>query len=251
MAIFFFVVGLEIKRELVEGELRDPRTAALPADRGASAGCSCPPLIYVAINAGGDGAGGWGIPMATDIAMAIGVVSLLGSRGRAIAQALPARARDRRRHRRDPRDRGLLLRRDRSRRARGRGVPRRCSSALMRWAGVRFVAAYVLVGAGLWLALHDAGPPRHARRRDPRSHGAHPPPPSARADRRGCLARPLDRGDGERDRRRSLASRCRSSSGWSTCSTRGRASSSSRSSRSRMPASRSRPTRSRTRCTRG
>ena len=55
MAIFFFVVGLEIKRELVEGELRDPRTAALPAI-AAVGGMVVPALIYVAINAGGDGA---------------------------------------------------------------------------------------------------------------------------------------------------------------------------------------------------
>jgi NhaA family Na+:H+ antiporter len=79
MAIFFFVVGLEIKRELVEGELRDPRRAALPAI-AAVGGMVVPALIYTAVNAGGDGAGGWGIPMATDIAMAVGVLSLLGSR---------------------------------------------------------------------------------------------------------------------------------------------------------------------------
>ena len=79
MTIFFLVVGLEIKRELVEGELRDPRTAVLPAI-AAVGGMIVPALIYVAINVGGNGAGGWGIPMATDIAMAIGVVSLLGSR---------------------------------------------------------------------------------------------------------------------------------------------------------------------------
>ncbi len=79
MAIFFFVVGLEIKRELVEGELRDPRKASLPAI-AAVGGMLVPALIYVVINAGGDGIGGWGIPMATDIAMAIGVVSLLGAR---------------------------------------------------------------------------------------------------------------------------------------------------------------------------
>jgi Na+:H+ antiporter, NhaA family len=79
MAIFFFVVGLEIKRELVEGELRDPRKAALPAI-AALGGMVVPALVYVAFNAGGAGADGWGIPMATDIAMAIGVLSLLGSR---------------------------------------------------------------------------------------------------------------------------------------------------------------------------
>jgi NhaA family Na+:H+ antiporter len=79
MAVFFFVVGLEIKREVVEGELRDPRRAALPAI-AAVGGMLLPALIYLAINAGGDGAHGWGIPMATDIAMAVGILSLFGSR---------------------------------------------------------------------------------------------------------------------------------------------------------------------------
>ena len=79
MTIFFFVVGIEIKRELVVGELRDKRAAALPAV-AAIGGMVVPALIYVAFNAGGDGTDGWGIPMATDIAFALGVVSLLGSR---------------------------------------------------------------------------------------------------------------------------------------------------------------------------
>src|SRR5262245_66488140 len=79
MTIFFFVVGLEIKRELVEGELRDPRKAALPAI-SALGGMLVPALIYVAFNAGGAGSRGWGIPMATDIAITVGILSLLGSR---------------------------------------------------------------------------------------------------------------------------------------------------------------------------
>jgi NhaA family Na+:H+ antiporter len=79
MALFFFVVALEIKRELVRGELRDPRAAALPA-LAALGGMVVPALIYVAFNAGGPGADGWGIPMATDIAFAVGVVTLAGSR---------------------------------------------------------------------------------------------------------------------------------------------------------------------------
>ena len=79
MAIFFFVVGLEIKRELVEGELRDRRRAMLPVC-AALGGMLVPALIYAAFNAGGEGSDGWGIPMATDIAMAVGVLSLMGSR---------------------------------------------------------------------------------------------------------------------------------------------------------------------------
>ena len=79
MAIFFFVVGLEIKRELVTGQLRNARDAALPAV-AALGGMVVPALIYVAFNAGGEGSSGWGIPMATDIAFAVGVVSLLGNR---------------------------------------------------------------------------------------------------------------------------------------------------------------------------
>ncbi|WP_207008209.1 Na+/H+ antiporter NhaA [Nocardioides aromaticivorans] len=81
MTIFFFVVGLEIKYELVHGDLRDPRTAALPIV-AAVGGMAVPALLYAAIAGGGpDGAGaGWGIPMATDIAFAVGVLGVLGDR---------------------------------------------------------------------------------------------------------------------------------------------------------------------------
>nr|MBA3606640.1 Na+/H+ antiporter NhaA [Acidimicrobiia bacterium] len=79
MAVFFFVVGMEIKRELVVGELKDRRSVAVPA-MAALGGMIVPAAIYLAFNAGGEGAGGWGIPMATDIAFALGVVALLGSR---------------------------------------------------------------------------------------------------------------------------------------------------------------------------
>ncbi len=155
MTIFFLVVGLEIKRELVEGELRDPRTAALPAI-AAVGGMIVPALIYVAINAGGNGAGGWGIPMATDIAMAIGVVSLLGSRvppslklfllALAIVDDIGAIVVIAIFYSDSIHLVPLLV-----------AVGFLLSVAGARLIGVRFVLVYVALGAGLWLALHDAG----------------------------------------------------------------------------------------------
>jgi NhaA family Na+:H+ antiporter len=79
MALFFFVVGLEIKRELTAGELRDPRRAALPL-LCALGGMLAPALVYVAFNVGQETVRGWAIPAATDIAFAVCVLALLGSR---------------------------------------------------------------------------------------------------------------------------------------------------------------------------
>jgi NhaA family Na+:H+ antiporter len=79
MALFFFVVGLEIKRELVAGELNDVRKAMIPVV-AAAGGMAAPALVYLVFNVGGAGAAGWGIPMATDIAFAVGVLALLSNR---------------------------------------------------------------------------------------------------------------------------------------------------------------------------
>jgi NhaA family Na+:H+ antiporter len=79
MTFFFFVVGMEIKREVRTGQLRNPRAAALPV-AGALGGMIAPALIYAALQGGTPAAAGWGIPMATDIAFAVGVLSILGRR---------------------------------------------------------------------------------------------------------------------------------------------------------------------------
>lgn len=79
MTVFFLLVGVEIKREIVHGELRDPRAVALPVV-AALGGMVVPAAIYAVLNAGGPGADGWAVPMATDIAFAVGVVTLAGSR---------------------------------------------------------------------------------------------------------------------------------------------------------------------------
>jgi Na+:H+ antiporter, NhaA family len=155
MAIFFLVVGLEIKRELVDGELRGARKAALPAI-AAVGGMVVPAALYLLLNAGGAGAQGWGIPMATDIAMAVGVLSLLGSRvpsslklfllalaivddiGAIVVIALFYGGGI---------DSAPLL-----------GAAGAVALVLvMRSGGLQAMTAYVLVGAALWFFLYEAG----------------------------------------------------------------------------------------------
>ncbi len=86
MAIFFFVVGLEIKREMTLGELSDVRAAVTPLF-AAVGGMVLPALIYFSVTAGGEGSQGWGIPMATDIAFALGALALISRR---VPPELPA-----------------------------------------------------------------------------------------------------------------------------------------------------------------
>jgi NhaA family Na+:H+ antiporter len=155
MVAFFFVVGLEIKRELAQGELRDPRRAALPAI-AALGGMVVPALLYVAVAGGGEARDGWGIPMATDIAMAVGVVALLGSRvhpslklfllalaivddiGAILVIAVFYS---------DSIDMAMLA----------LAALAIAAIVAMREFGVQAIPAYVLVGSGLWLAMHEAG----------------------------------------------------------------------------------------------
>jgi len=79
MAVFFFVVGLEVKRELVSGSLADPAARRLPM-LAALAGMAAPAVVFMAVSGGGEYTSGWAIPAATDIAFAMGVLGLLGNR---------------------------------------------------------------------------------------------------------------------------------------------------------------------------
>lgn len=155
MALFFYVAGLEIKRELLQGELSGRGKALLPV-AAAVGGMVAPALIYVAINAGGDHGRGWGIPMATDIAFALGVLALLGRR-------IPAQLRifllalaivD---------DMGAILviavfyTGDVQANSLAIAVGLLALLFALQLAGVRVLAIYVLVGVAAWIAVHASG----------------------------------------------------------------------------------------------
>jgi NhaA family Na+:H+ antiporter len=155
MTLFFFVVGLEIKREIVCGELREIRKAALPVV-AAIGGMIAPATIYLAVMAGRPGHSGWGIPAATDIAFVVGFLALLGPRvpfGLKIMLLTLAIADDI----------GAILiialfySTDISYQALGYAAGGFALLIFLNRIGVRQVMLYVLVGAGIWLAFLKSG----------------------------------------------------------------------------------------------
>jgi Na+/H+ antiporter NhaA len=155
MAFFFFVVGLEIRRELDMGDLRERRRVAVPV-LAALGGMAIPALIYASFNAGTDAVHGWGIVMATDTAFALGVLALVGRRWplRLRVFVLTLVVVD---------DVGALLVIALAYTEDLALVPLLLAAALfaavvaLRATGVRHGAPYFLLGAGLWLALLQAG----------------------------------------------------------------------------------------------
>ncbi|ARA93616.1 Na+/H+ antiporter NhaA [Rhodothermaceae bacterium RA] len=155
MAIFFFLVGLEIKREVMVGELAAPKKAAL-AVAAAVGGMIVPALIYTALNFGTETASGWGIPMATDIAFALGVLALLGKRAPlALKVFLTAVA--------IVDDLGAVLviaffyTEQLSMGALGVGALFFVALLAVNRLGVRRTAVYVILGIGLWVAFLKSG----------------------------------------------------------------------------------------------
>ncbi|MEM8925085.1 MAG: Na+/H+ antiporter NhaA [Actinomycetota bacterium] len=184
MAIFFFVAGLEIKRELVVGDLRDPKKAALPA-LAALGGMVIPALLYVAFS-DATVRGGWGIPMATDIAFAVGVLTLLGNRvpGKLKVFLLTLAIVD---------DLGAIAviavfyTSDLNTTALAAAAGLIGLIVVLRVLGVWWMPVYVLVGAALWLAVFESGvhatlagvacgllAPAKPRRPEPTSFAGHP-----------------------------------------------------------------------------
>lgn len=155
MTLFFLLVALEIKRELTTGELRDRRTALLPA-LAAVGGMVLPAAVYLALNLGGPGERGWGIPTATDVAFAVAVVAAVGSRipnsakvfllALAIVDDLGAIIIIAVFYTQDLAPLWLLA-----------AAATVAVAFLLRRAGVRLTALYVLLGVLCWYALLRAG----------------------------------------------------------------------------------------------
>ena len=155
MTVFVFLVGLEIKRELIDGELRTVRKAALPIV-AAIGGMAAPAAIFLLLAGSGAGARGWGIPMATDIAFAVGILALLGRRvpiglkifllALAIADDIGAIL-------------VIALFYSGAIKVAALGLAALGLALIfgMNRLGVRSVVAYWLVGAGVWLAMHYSG----------------------------------------------------------------------------------------------
>ncbi|HKY67690.1 MAG TPA: Na+/H+ antiporter NhaA [Acidimicrobiales bacterium] len=155
MALFFLVVALEIKRELVVGDLRDRRVAVLPVV-GAVGGMVVPAVLYLVVNAGEPGAAGWGVPLATDIAFAVGVLALLGPRAPSALKLflLSLAIVD---------DIGAIVviavaytdRID----VVALALAAACvgGAALLRWARVWWMPAYAALGVLCWLATYESG----------------------------------------------------------------------------------------------
>lgn len=155
MGIFFFAVGMEIKRELVDGELATAQRAMLPV-LGAVGGMVGPALIYSSFHYGGPAIHGWGIPMATDIAFAIAALSVLGRRvpaglkvfllALAIADDLGAVAVI-----------AIFYTADLSLPAMAAAGGLFALTYALNLAGVRALSIYFIVGAAAWLATHESG----------------------------------------------------------------------------------------------
>jgi len=155
MAVFFFVIGLEVKREIVLGELRGLRQAALPI-AAAIGGMVVPAAVYLLLQGDGPARAGWGIPMATDIAFVVGCMAVLGRRvpHRLRVLLLSLAIAD---------DIGAIL-------VIAIGYTDSIDAVALAWGfggialvvvlqrlGVRSIAAYTVAGAGTWFAFHESG----------------------------------------------------------------------------------------------
>ncbi|MEX0991236.1 MAG: Na+/H+ antiporter NhaA [Actinomycetota bacterium] len=155
MTLFFFVVGLEIKREMITGELRNPRSVALPVV-AAIGGMLVPAVLYIVIVGGGPGARGWGIPMATDIAFAVAVLTLAG-------RGLPSGLRSFLLTLAIADDIGAIVVIAIVYSAGVQVVPLLIAAGLLGVMGllnrvhVRFMTVYVVLGIGVWFAVFASG----------------------------------------------------------------------------------------------